>query len=65
MKFQKGKSIWDIQKRKTVPDTLEEKLDAIECGSGNVEVQCNNIKKCDLDVMSDLFGNADSKARKP
>jgi len=48
-----------------VSDTLEEKLGAIECGSGNVEVSWNNTKKCDLNVMSDLVGNADSKARKP
>jgi hypothetical protein len=38
MKFPKGKQIWDLEKRKTVPHTLEEKLGAIECGSGNVEV---------------------------
>jgi hypothetical protein len=32
-KFQKGKPAWDLEKRKKVQDTLEEKLDAIECGS--------------------------------
>jgi hypothetical protein len=62
MKFQKGEPICDLEKRKTVPDTLEEKLGAIERGSGNVEVQWNNINKCVLDIMSDLVGNADGKA---
>jgi hypothetical protein len=38
MKFPKGIPIWDLEKRKRVPDTLEEKLGANECGSGNVEV---------------------------
>jgi Zn-dependent M16 (insulinase) family peptidase len=37
-----------------VHDSLEEKLVAIKCESGNVEVQWNNIKKCVLDTMSDL-----------
>jgi len=48
-----------------VQDTLEGKLDATECESGNVEVQWNNIKKCVLDTMCDLIGKVDSKARKP
>jgi len=33
-------------------NTLEGKLGAIECGSGNVEVQWNSIKKCVLDTDS-------------
>jgi hypothetical protein len=41
---------WDLQKlyaqRQEVHDSLEEKLGAIKCESGNVEVQWNNIKKC-------------------
>ena len=40
--FQTGKPTWDIQKlqaeRQKVQDTLEEKLCATECESGNVEV---------------------------
>jgi len=38
VKFQKRKPIWDLEKRRTVPDNLEEKLGAIDCVSGNVEV---------------------------
>jgi len=34
----------------------EEHLGAIECKSGNVEVQWNNIKKRVLDTASDLVG---------
>jgi hypothetical protein len=48
-----------------VQDTLEEKLSAIEWGSGNVEVQWNNIKKSVPDTMSDKIGQLDRKARKP
>jgi len=33
-------------------NTLEGKLGAIECESGNVEVQWNSIKKCVLDTES-------------
>jgi hypothetical protein len=44
---------------------LEEKLGAIECESGSVEVYWNNITKCVLDTMSDLVGQVDRKARKP
>jgi hypothetical protein len=32
--------------RQEVNDSLEEKLGAIKCESGSVEVQWNNIKKC-------------------
>jgi hypothetical protein len=49
----------------TTGSSLEEKLGAIKCESGNVEVQWNNIKKCVLDIMSDLVGKVDRKARKP
>jgi len=31
----------------------------------NVEVQWNNIKKCDLDTLSDLVGKVEKRARKP
>ena len=40
-----------VYSKKTVQDTLERKLGAIECDSGNVEVQWNNIKECVLDTL--------------
>jgi hypothetical protein len=43
----------------------EEKLGAIKCESGNVEVQWNNIKKCVLDTISGLVGKVERRARKP
>jgi hypothetical protein len=43
--------------------TLEEKLGAIECESGNVEVQWKNIKECVLDTISDLVGKVEKRAR--
>ena len=46
-------------------DTLEGKLYAIECESGNAEVQWNNIKECSLDTISDLVGKVEKRARKP
>jgi len=51
--------------RQRVQDTLEEKLGAIGCESGNVEVQWNNIKECVLDTISDLVGKVEKGARKP
>jgi len=48
-----------------VQDILEEKLGVIECDSGNIEVQWNNIKKCVLDTISDLVGKVERGARKP
>ena len=51
--------------RQRVQDTLEEKLCAIGCDSGNVEVQWNNIKECVLDTISDLVGTVEERARKP
>ena len=45
-------------------DTLEEKLGAVGCGSGNVEVQWNSIKECVLDTISDLVGKVEKRARK-
>ena len=44
---------------------LEEKLGAIECESGNAEVQWKNIKECVLDTISDLVGRVEKRARKP
>jgi hypothetical protein len=69
IKFQKGKPRWALQKLhaqwQKVQDTLQEQLGAIECESGNVEMQWNHIRKCVLDTMSDLVGKADRKAREP
>jgi hypothetical protein len=69
IRFQKRRPQWDLEKlytqKQTVQDTLERKLGAIECDSGNVEVQWNNIKKCVLDTLSDLVGKVKKKARKP
>jgi hypothetical protein len=49
IRFQKNGPRWDLEKlydqRQRVQDTLEEKLGAIECESGNAEVQRNNIKE--------------------
>jgi hypothetical protein len=44
---------------------LEEKLYAIKCESGNVEVLWNNITKCVFDPQSGLVGQVGRKARKP
>jgi hypothetical protein len=49
--------------RQRVKDTLEEKLNAIGCDSGNVEVQWNNTKECVLDTVSELVGNVENKAK--
>jgi len=48
-----------------VQDTLEEKLGAIGCDSGNVELQWNNIKEWVLGTISDLVGKVEKRARKP
>jgi hypothetical protein len=48
-----------------VQDTIERKLGAIECDSGNVEVQWNNKKEGVLDTLSDLVGKVEKRARKP
>jgi hypothetical protein len=67
--FQKRRPQWDLEKlytqRQRVQDTLEEKLCAIGCDSGNVEVSWNNIKECVLDTISDLAGKVEKRARKP
>jgi hypothetical protein len=47
-----------------VQDVIEEKFDAIECETGNVEVQWNNIKKFELDTVSDLVGKVERRARR-
>ena len=46
-------------------DTLEEKLGATGCESGNAGVQRNNIKECVLHTISDLVGKVEKRARKP
>ena len=69
IRFQKRRPQWDSEKlytqKQRVQDTLEGKLNAIFCDSGNVEVQWNNIKECVLDTLSDLAGKAEKRARKP
>ena len=40
-------------------DTVEEKLGAMGCESGNLEVQWNNINECVLDTISDLVGKVE------
>jgi hypothetical protein len=68
-KVPKEKTQWDLEKlytqKQTVQDTLEGKLGAIKCDSGNDEVQWNNIKECVLDTLSDLVGKVEKRARKP
>jgi hypothetical protein len=69
IRSQKRRTRWDLEKlyaqRQRVQDTLEEKLGAIGCDSGNVEVWWNNIKECVLDTISDLVGKVEKRARKP
>ena len=68
IRFQKSRPRWDLEKlyvqRQSVQDTLEEKLGAIECESGNAEVQWKNTKKNMLDTISDLVGKVKKRARK-
>ena len=49
--------------RQRVQNILEEKLGAIECESGNAEVQWKNIKECVLDTISDLVDKVEKRAR--
>ena len=69
IRLQKSRPRWDFEKlytqRQRVQDTLEEKFGAIECESGNAEVQWKNIKECVLDAISDLVGKVEKRARKP
>jgi hypothetical protein len=69
IRFQKRRPKLDLEKlypqRQRVQDTLEEKLSAMECESGNVEEQWKNIKECVLDTTSDLAGKVEKRARKP
>jgi hypothetical protein len=65
IRFQKKRSQWDLEKlytqKQRVQDNLEGKLGAIECDSGNVDVQWNNIKECVLYTLSDLVGKFEQK----
>jgi hypothetical protein len=67
MRFQKRRPQWDLEilyaQRQRLQDTLEKKLGAIRCDSGNVEVQWNNIKKCVLNTLNDLVGKVEKRAR--
>ena len=68
IRFKKRRPQWDLEKlyaqRQRVQDTLEEKLGAIKCDSGNVEMQWNNIKECILDTISDLVRKVEKRKRK-
>jgi hypothetical protein len=44
-----------------VQDTLEEKLGAIGCHSGNVKVKWNNIKECVLYTLSVLVRKVEKR----
>ena len=69
IRFQKRRPHWDLEKlyaeRQRVQDTLEGKVGATGCGSGNVEVQWNNVQECVLDTISDLVGKVEKRTRKP
>jgi type I site-specific restriction endonuclease len=69
IRFLKRRPQWDLEKlhiqKQRVQDTLEGKLGAIECDSGNVEVQWKNIKECVLHTLRDLVGKVEKRARKP
>jgi len=60
---------WDLEKlyaeRQRVQNILEENLGAIECDSGNAEVQRKNIKECVLDTIRDLVCKVEKRVRKP
>jgi hypothetical protein len=69
IRFQKSRPRWDLEKlyaqKQRVQDTLEEKLGAVECESGNAEVQWKNIKECAIDTISDLVGKVEKSAKNP
>jgi len=68
IRFQKSRPGWDLvmlyAQRQRVQDTLEEKLGAIECESGNAEVQWKNIKQCVLDTNRNVVGKVEKRAIK-
>ena len=49
--------------RQRVQNILEEKLGAVECESGNAEMQWKNIKECVLDPISDLVDKVEESKR--
>jgi hypothetical protein len=54
MTFKNVKPKWDLEKLRSTTEVqgiLEEKLGAIECENGNVEVQGDNIEKCVTDII--------------
>jgi hypothetical protein len=67
--FRKGKRKCDFEKlyanRQKMQNTIDEKLSANECESGNVEMQWNDIKICVLCTMSYLVGKVERRRRKP
>jgi len=69
IRFQKSRPRWDLEKLyaqgQRVQETLEEKLGATECESGNAEVQWKNKKECVLVTVSDLVGKVEKRARRP
>ena len=65
IRFQKRRPQWDLEKLYAQRQRVEEKLGAVGCDSGNVEVQWNNIKECVLDTISDLVGKVEKRARNP
>ena len=69
IRFQKSRPRWNLEKlyaqRQREQDILEEKLGAIECESGNAEVQWKHIKECVLDTVSVLVGKVEKRARNP
>ena len=69
IRFQKSRPRWDLEQLyaeiKRVQNILEEKHCAIECESGNAEVQWKNIKECVLDTISDLVCKVERRAGKP
>ena len=68
IRFQNSRRRWDLEKlyaeRQSLRNILEEKLGAIECESGNAEVQWKNIKEYMPDTISDLVGKVAKRARK-
>jgi hypothetical protein len=69
IRFHKRRPQWNLEKlynqKQRVQDTVERKLGAIECDSGNVEVRWNNTKECVPDTLSNLVGKVEKRARKP
>ena len=69
LRFHQRRTQLHLQKlyiqRQRVQDTLEEKIGAIGCDRGNVEMQWKNIKEYVVDTVSVLDGKVERRARKP